>query len=33
MEIAINDMIALGYLKRNPEGLMDFRLLREAIKG
>ena len=33
MEIAINDMIALGYLKRIPEGLMDFRLLREAIKG
>lgn len=33
MEIAINDMVTLGYLKRSPEGLMDFRYLREALKG
>ena len=32
MEIAINDMVRLGYLKKVPEGVMDFRILREALK-
>ncbi|MFM9881990.1 MAG: hypothetical protein ACKVQT_03100, partial [Burkholderiales bacterium] len=33
MEIAINDMIALGYLKKMPANVIDFRILREALKG
>jgi hypothetical protein len=33
MEIAIADMVALGYLKSAPQGLIDMRFLREALKG
>ena len=33
MEIAIADMVALGYLKRAPDGLIDLRFLRDALKG
>jgi NitT/TauT family transport system substrate-binding protein len=33
MEIAIADMVTLGYLKKSPEGAIDLRLLREAMKG
>ncbi len=33
MEIAIKDMVALGYLKKMPENVIDFRILREALKG
>ena len=33
MEIAIADMVTLGYLKQSPPGLMDFTLLVEAMKG
>ena len=32
MEIAIADMVTLGYLKKSPDA-MDFRLLRETLKG
>ena len=32
MEIAVADMVTLGYLKKAPEGVMDFRLLRETLK-
>jgi NitT/TauT family transport system substrate-binding protein len=32
MEIAIADMVTLGYLKKAPDA-MDFRLLRETMKG
>ena len=32
MEIAIADMVTLGYLKKAPDA-MDFRLLRETLKG
>jgi ABC-type nitrate/sulfonate/bicarbonate transport system substrate-binding protein len=31
MEIAIKDMLALGYIKKLPE-VMDLRLLRETLK-
>jgi ABC-type nitrate/sulfonate/bicarbonate transport system substrate-binding protein len=33
MEIAIADMVTLGYLKKAPDGVIDFRLLRESMKG
>jgi len=32
MEIAVADMVTLGYMKKAPDGVMDFRLLRETIK-
>jgi NitT/TauT family transport system substrate-binding protein len=33
MEIAVADMVTLGYLKKMPDGAIDFRLLRETLKG
>jgi NitT/TauT family transport system substrate-binding protein len=33
MTIAMNDMVQLGYIKRVPDNVMDFRALREALKG
>lgn len=33
MDVAIKDMVALGYLKKMPDNVTDFRLLREAMKG
>jgi NitT/TauT family transport system substrate-binding protein len=33
MEIAVADMVTLGYLKKAPEGAVDFRLLRDTLKG
>ena len=32
MEIAIADMVTLGYLKKAPDGVIDFRLLRETAE-
>ena len=32
MEIAVADMVTLGYMKKAPDGVMDFRLLRETLK-
>jgi NitT/TauT family transport system substrate-binding protein len=32
MEIAVQDMVSLGYLKKMPDGVIDFRILREALK-
>jgi NitT/TauT family transport system substrate-binding protein len=32
MEIAVADMVTLGYLKKAPDGVIDFRLLRETLK-
>lgn len=33
MQIAIADMTTLGYIKKVPDTVMDFRFLREALKG
>ena len=33
MQIAIADMTTLGYIKKVPDNVMDFRQLREALKG
>ena len=33
MGIAIADMTTLGYIKTVPDGVIDFRFLRESMKG
>ncbi len=33
MELAISDMVTLGYLKKVPDGVVDFTLLKEVLRG